>query len=171
MAIWESQLQTCREVLQKAGIQASQLTALGIANQRETTVVWERAGGKPVYNAIVWQDRRTEALCDQLRERGLAEPIRAKTGLVLDPYFSGTKLRWILDNVPGLRQRAAAGELAVAAGTRVAISLLAKNESAPRVTTNLSLSTLENAMKGAPPAFWHIRQWQMLPAAGGASRR
>ena len=112
MAIWESQLQTCREVLQKAGIQASQLTALGIANQRETTVVWERAGGKPVYNAIVWQDRRTEALCDQLRERGLAEPIRAKTGLVLDPYFSGTKLRWILDNVPGLRQRAAAGELA-----------------------------------------------------------
>ena len=112
MAIWESQLQTCREVLQKAGIQASQLTALGIANQRETTVVWERAGGKPVYNAIVWQDRRTEALCDQLRERGLAEPIRAKTGLVLDPYFSGTKLRWILDNVPGLRQRAAAGKLA-----------------------------------------------------------
>jgi glycerol kinase len=112
LAIWQSQLQTCRDVLQKAGIKASELTALGITNQRETTVVWERASGRPVYNAIVWQDRRTEALCDALRERGLAEPIRRKTGLVLDPYFSGTKLRWILDNVPGLRQRADAGELA-----------------------------------------------------------
>ncbi|RXZ32895.1 glycerol kinase [Oxalobacteraceae bacterium CAVE-383] len=112
LAIWQSQLQTCRDVLQRAGIKAGELTALGIANQRETTLVWERAGGRPVYNAIVWQDRRTEALCEQLRERGLADPIRRKTGLVLDPYFSGTKLRWILDNVPGLRQRAEAGELA-----------------------------------------------------------
>jgi glycerol kinase len=112
LAIWQSQLQTCRDVLRKAGVKAGELIALGITNQRETTVVWERASGRPVYNAIVWQDRRTEALCDELRERGLAEPIRRKTGLVLDPYFSGTKLRWILDNVPGLRQRAEAGELA-----------------------------------------------------------
>jgi glycerol kinase len=112
MAILQSQLQTCRDVLQRANIQASQLTALGITNQRETTVVWERGSGRPVYNAIVWQDRRTEALCKTLREEGRADAIQRKTGLVLDPYFSGTKLRWILDNAPGLRERAERGELA-----------------------------------------------------------
>ena len=112
MEIWRSQLATSREVLHKAGLTASDLGALGITNQRETTVVWDRATGEPVYNAIVWQDRRTEALCDSLREQGLAGAIHAKTGLVLDPYFSGTKLRWILDQVPGVRTRAMRGELA-----------------------------------------------------------
>jgi glycerol kinase len=111
MDLWHSQLQTAKKVLAQSGIQASELTALGITNQRETTVVWERATGKPVYNAVVWQDRRAEVVCAVLRERGLGEAIRKKTGLVLDPYFSGTKLRWILDNVAGLRERAERGEL------------------------------------------------------------
>lgn len=112
MDLWNSQLQTCRQVLAQAGIKATDLAGLGITNQRETTVVWDRATGKPVHNAIVWQDRRTEAICKDLRERGLTDPIQAKTGLVLDPYFSGTKLHWILDSVPGLRERARRGELA-----------------------------------------------------------
>lgn len=110
--LWRSQLATAREVLAKAGLRASDIAALGITNQRETTVVWERATGRPIFNAIVWQDRRTEALCQQLRTDGLADAIRAKTGLVLDPYFSATKLKWILDNVEGARARAARGELA-----------------------------------------------------------
>ncbi|TFI22407.1 FGGY family carbohydrate kinase, partial [Herbaspirillum sp. 3C11] len=112
MDLWSSQLQTCRQVLAQAGIKAADLAGLGITNQRETTVVWDRATGKPVHNAIVWQDRRTEAICAGLRERGLTDAIQAKTGLVLDPYFSGTKLHWILDTVPGLRERARRGELA-----------------------------------------------------------
>ncbi len=112
MDLWNSQLQTCRQVLAQAGIKAADLAGLGITNQRETTVVWDRATGKPVHNAIVWQDRRTEAICAGLRERGLTDAIQAKTGLVLDPYFSGTKLHWILDTVPGLRERARRGELA-----------------------------------------------------------
>ncbi|WUR12460.1 glycerol kinase GlpK [[Empedobacter] haloabium] len=110
--LWRSQLATAREVLAKAGLRAGDIAALGITNQRETTVVWERASGRPIFNAIVWQDRRTEALCERLRADGLADAIRAKTGLVLDPYFSATKLKWILDNVDGARERAARGELA-----------------------------------------------------------
>jgi len=110
--LWDSQLATGRAVLAKAGLRACDIAALGITNQRETTVVWERATGRPIFNAIVWQDRRTEALCQQLRGDGLAEPIRRKTGLVLDPYFSATKLKWILDHVDGARLRAQAGELA-----------------------------------------------------------
>lgn len=110
MEIWQSQLDTCRQVLQKANLSASEIAALGITNQRETTVVWERSTGRPIFNAIVWQDRRTEAICQQLRDR--AQQIQAKTGLILDPYFSGTKLRWILDHVPGSRERALRGELA-----------------------------------------------------------
>ena len=110
MEIWQSQLDTCRQVLQQASLSASDIAALGITNQRETTVVWERSSGRPIGNAIVWQDRRTEAICQQLR--GYAQQIQAKTGLILDPYFSGTKLRWILDQVPGARERALRGELA-----------------------------------------------------------
>ncbi|KAB8039260.1 glycerol kinase GlpK [Janthinobacterium aquaticum] len=112
LEIWDSQIATCREVMAKAGLAASALAALGMTNQRETTVVWDRATGEPVYNAIVWQDRRTEPLCSALREQGLAPAIASKTGLVLDPYFSGTKLRWILDNVAGVRARAERAELA-----------------------------------------------------------
>jgi glycerol kinase len=108
--IWDSQLGTARRVLQDVGIVADQLAAIGITNQRETTVVWDRDTGKPLYHAIVWQCRRTAPMCDRLRADGWADPIRAKTGLVLDAYFSGTKLAWLLDNVPGLRQKAEGGQ-------------------------------------------------------------
>lgn len=112
MEIWQSQFATCQQVLGKAGIQASEIAALGITNQRETTVLWDRKTGQPLYHAIVWQDRRTEAYCEQLRQQGYAERIQAKTGLILDPYFSATKLKWLLDEIPDARQRATAGELA-----------------------------------------------------------
>ena len=109
--IWATQVAVAGEAIARAGIHAGDVAAIGITNQRETTVVWDRASGRPVYNAIVWQDRRTAAACDALRARGLEERVAAKTGLVLDAYFSGTKLAWILDNVPGARARAEAGEL------------------------------------------------------------
>ena len=110
--IWRTQLATARDALAKAGIQASAVRAVGITNQRETTVVWNRATGLPIHHAIVWQDRRAEPTCVALRERGLTPTIQAKTGLLIDAYFSGTKLKWILDHVPGARQQAANGELA-----------------------------------------------------------
>ena len=109
--IFDTQAHVARDCLRQAGVQGHELAAAGITNQRETTVVWDRAGGAPVYNAIVWQDRRTANVCDRLRAEGKAEIIRQKTGLVLDAYFSGTKIGWILDNVPGARARAEAGEL------------------------------------------------------------
>lgn len=109
--IWETQLAVAREALEKASLSAADIAAIGITNQRETTVVWNRETGRPVCNAIVWQCRRTSDACDELKRRGLAEPIRAKTGLLIDAYFSGTKLRWILDNVKGAREDAAAGKL------------------------------------------------------------
>ena len=112
MEIWRTQLATAQEALAKAGIAAHQVHALGITNQRETTVVWQRKTGLPIHHAIVWQDRRAEPTCMALRERGLADTIQAKTGLLVDAYFSGTKLKWILDNVPGARQQAEHGELA-----------------------------------------------------------
>lgn len=106
-AIWQSQIAVAREVAEGASI-----AAIGITNQRETTVIWDRKTGEPIHNAIVWQDRRTSRFCDQLRAEGFDETIRAKTGLVTDAYFSGTKVKWLLDNVPGARERAQAGELA-----------------------------------------------------------
>ena len=112
LEIWRTQLATARDVLAKAGISAQQVHAIGITNQRETTVVWNRKTGQPIHKAIVWQDRRAEPACAALRDRGMAEPIRQKTGLLVDAYFSGTKLQWILDNVPDARTRAAHGELA-----------------------------------------------------------
>ena len=112
MVIWQTQLATAREALTKAGITARQVRAIGITNQRETTVVWNRRTGVPIHHAIVWQDRRAEPTCADLRARGLAAMVRAKTGLVIDAYFSGTKLRWLLDHVPGARAQAEAGELA-----------------------------------------------------------
>ena len=112
MEIWRSQLATAREVLVKAKLKPTDIHAIGITNQRETTVLWNRATGQPVHHAIVWQDRRAEPLCAQLREEGMTDTIREKTGLVIDAYFSGTKLRWLLDNVPGAREQAARGELA-----------------------------------------------------------
>src|SRR5579862_6322836 len=110
--IWATQAGVMAEALAKAGITGADVAAVGITNQRETTVLWERATGRPVANAIVWQDRRTAALCDELRSAGYAGLFARKTGLVLDAYFSGTKLKWLLDNVPDARRRAARGELA-----------------------------------------------------------
>ena len=109
--IWATQLGVAVEAMGKIGATAADIAAIGITNQRETTVVWDRATGEPMYNAIVWQCRRTSAYCDELKARGYAEAIRRKTGLVVDAYFSGPKIRWILDNVPGARRRAEAGEL------------------------------------------------------------
>ena len=110
--IWETQLKVMREVVEKAGINARQIDGIGITNQRETTVVWNRETGKPVCNAIVWQDRRTAGYCDELKEQGLEKTVAEKTGLVIDAYFSGTKIKWILDNVENARELAVAGKLA-----------------------------------------------------------
>jgi glycerol kinase len=110
--IWASQLRVARRALAQAELKAADIAALGIANQRETVIVWERKSGQPVHNAIVWQDRRTADACASLKRRGKTNAVRSKTGLVLDPYFSATKLAWLLDNVQGLRPRAERGELA-----------------------------------------------------------
>lgn len=112
LEIWESQLEVARKVLSDSGVSAKEVAAIGITNQRETTVVWDKATGHPIGNAIVWQDRRTASACDQLRANGKAGLIQQKTGLVLDAYFSATKIRWLLDNIPGARERAEKGELA-----------------------------------------------------------
>ncbi len=110
--IWESQLATAREALANAKLKALDIASIGITNQRETTVVWNRATGEPIHNAIVWQDRRAEPTCAELRARGLEPTFREKTGLIIDAYFAGTKLKWILDHVSGARVAAARGELA-----------------------------------------------------------
>ncbi|NLP18099.1 MAG: glycerol kinase GlpK [Firmicutes bacterium] len=111
LEIWSTQLETAQEALKKANAQPEQIAAIGITNQRETTVVWDKNTGEPVYNAIVWQCRRTAPICDDLKARGLADSIKDKTGLVVDAYFSGTKIAWILENVPGTREKAEKGDL------------------------------------------------------------
>ena len=109
--IFATQLEVAKQALSNIGAQPSDIAAIGITNQRETTIVWNKNTGRPVYNAIVWQCRRTAAYCDALKDQGLVDTIREKTGLVIDPYFSGTKIRWILENVPGAREQADRGEL------------------------------------------------------------
>jgi glycerol kinase len=110
--IWSSQVSVAAEAMSKAGIPPRDIAAIGITNQRETTLVWDRTTGEPIHNAIVWQDRRTAPVCDALRARGVEPLFREKTGLLLDPYFSGTKIQWILDHVPGAREKADKGALA-----------------------------------------------------------
>ena len=109
--IWLSQYTVASEAMAKLGAGAADIAAIGITNQRETTIVWDKSTGEPIYRAIVWRDRRTADFCDSLREKGLTDVFRIKTGLVIDPYFSATKIRWILDNVPGAREKAEAGQL------------------------------------------------------------
>ena len=109
--IWSSQLGVAVEAMAKLGIGADDIAAIGITNQRETTIVWDKSTGEPVSNAIVWQCRRTSEYCDTLKDKGLTDKFREKTGLIIDAYFSGTKLKWILDNVDGVRERAEKGEL------------------------------------------------------------
>ena len=108
--IWQTSLQTCRDVIAQLD-DSKKIAAIGITNQRETTIVWDRHTGEPVYRAIVWQDRRTADFCEQLKQAGHESMVSGKTGLLLDPYFSGTKLRWILENVSGARSKANNGDL------------------------------------------------------------
>ena len=110
--IWSTQAGVALEAITKAGIKSTDIAAIGITNQRETTVIWNKSTGKPVYNAIVWQDRRTADFCDQLKNEGHSQKISEKTGLIIDAYFSATKVRWILDNVEGARDLAERGDLA-----------------------------------------------------------
>ena len=112
MDIWDTTLATAKQAMTNANVSAADIAAIGITNQRETTVIWDRLTGQPIYNAIVWQDRRTAALCNQLKDQGLEATVTEKTGLLLDPYFSATKVAWILDNVDGARAKADRGELA-----------------------------------------------------------
>ncbi len=108
--IWSSMLGVAVEAMNKLNITPDQVAAIGITNQRETTIIWDKNTGEPVYHAIVWQCRRTSEYCDELKEKGLTEKFRQKTGLMIDAYFSGTKVKWILDNVPGAREKAEAGD-------------------------------------------------------------
>jgi len=110
--IWSTQKSVVHDVLEKQGVTAGDIAAIGITNQRETTLVWDKGTGLPIYNAIVWQDRRTAGFCDQLKNNGIDIMIKEKTGLVVDAYFSGSKIKWILDNVPGAREKAQQGKLA-----------------------------------------------------------
>ena len=109
--IFSTQLEVAQQAMRNIGAEAADIAAIGITNQRETTVVWNKHTGRPIHNAIVWQCRRTAPYCDQLRNEGLVDTIQAKTGLVIDPYFSGTKIRWLLENVPGAREQAEQGDL------------------------------------------------------------
>ncbi|MBN9616940.1 MAG: glycerol kinase [Acidobacteriales bacterium 59-55] len=142
--IWSSQSGVATEVLAAADLTERDIAAIGITNQRETTVLWDRATGEPVYNAIVWQDRRTAEFCDGLRERGDAPMIQAKTGLLPDAYFSGSKLNWLLENVPGARARAEAGKLAFGTVDSWLIWKLTQGERHVTDATNASRTMLFN---------------------------
>jgi glycerol kinase len=146
--ILTSQLSCAIEALGRVGARPRDLAAIGITNQRETVIVWERATGKPIYPAIVWQDRRTAAFCKELEERGLADTVAGKTGLVLDPYFSATKVRWILDNVSGARTRAERGELAFGTVDSWLIWHLTSGHKHVTDVTNASRTLLYNIVKG-----------------------
>jgi glycerol kinase len=142
--IWSTTLGVVREALDQARLDKHQIAAIGITNQRETTVVWDRANGKPIYNAIVWQDRRTADFCEALRQQGQEAGITARTGLLLDPYFSGTKISWILDNVAGARARAEQGELAFGTIDSFLIWRLTGGKSHATDATNASRTLLFN---------------------------
>ena len=149
MEILSSQLTCAVEALTRAGARPRDVAAIGITNQRETVIVWERATGKPIHPAIVWQDRRTAAQCEALRESGAGETVSAKTGLVIDPYFSATKVKWILDHVEGARTRAARGELAFGTVDSWLIWHLTSGKCHVTDVTNASRTMLYNVVKGA----------------------
>jgi glycerol kinase len=146
--IWSSQIGTAAEAVSRADVDVDQVAAIGITNQRETTIVWDRATGQPIHNAIVWQDRRTSGFCDQLREGGHAPTIQQKTGLIVDAYFSGTKVKWILDHVDGARERAAAGELAFGTVDSWLVWKLTRGEVHITDATNASRTLLYNIHEG-----------------------
>jgi len=145
--IWKTQLKVTLNVMVDAGVTPSSIAAIGITNQRETTVVWDRKTGEPVYNAIVWQDKRTASICEDLKSRGLEEYVRQNTGLVIDSYFSATKIRWILDQVPGAADRAARGELAFGTIDTWLIWNLTKGKNHVTDYSNASRSLLYNIKK------------------------
>ena len=146
--IWSSQYGVLAEVLAKANITTRDVAAIGITNQRETVIVWERASGRPIHPAIVWQDRRTAAYCDELKTRGLSQMVRERTGLVIDAYFSATKLKWILDQVPGARSKAQKGELAFGTVDAWLVWKLSGGRLHLTDTTNASRTMLFNIHKG-----------------------
>ncbi len=146
--IFRTQREVAREVLQHKGLAAKDVLAVGITNQRETTLLWDRQSGEPLHNAIVWQDRRTAPLCDELREAGAESLVRERTGLVIDPYFSGTKLAWLLDNVPGARARAERGELAFGTVDTWLVWQLTGNRTHVTDPTNASRTMLFNIHAG-----------------------
>ncbi|MEX0964853.1 MAG: glycerol kinase GlpK [Pseudohongiellaceae bacterium] len=150
MEIWQTTLDSCHAALESASIDAQQIRCIGITNQRETTIVWDRESGQPIYNAIVWQDRRTSAYCDSLKAQQLEETIQQKTGLLCDSYFSASKIRWILENVSGARQRAENGELAFGTVDCFLLWHLSKGRSHRTDATNASRTQLFNI---------HTQQW------------
>jgi glycerol kinase len=150
MEIWQGVVTVCREALVKANIEASQVASIGITNQRETTVIWDRASGKPIHNAIVWQDRRTADFCASLKKADCEESVASKTGLLLDPYFSATKIKWLLDSVEGARARAEAGELAFGTIDTWLLWQLTNGASHKTDATNASRTLLFNI---------HTQQW------------
>ena len=147
--LWRTTIDTCREAIATAGLEAGQITAIGITNQRETTLVWDANTGRPIHNAIVWQDRRTADHCRSLREAGHDRMIKEKTGLLADPYFSGTKLKWILDHVDGARDRARRGELLFGTVDSFLIWKLTKGAAHVTDATNAARTLLYDIHKGA----------------------
>jgi len=159
--IWSTTAGTCRAAIERAGLGADDIAAIGITNQRETTLVWDRSTGKAIYNAIVWQDRRTHETCQQLKAQGLEPKITHKTGLLLDPYFSSTKLKWILDNVEGARARAEAGELAFGTVDSFLIWHLTGGQAHVTDATNAARTMLYNIREGQWDA--DICEWLDIP--------
>ncbi|MDA7965187.1 glycerol kinase GlpK [Ruegeria sp.] len=146
--IWDSVLHVCREVMDSTGVTPDQIAGIGITNQRETTVVWDRTTGKPIHNAIVWQDRRTADICARLRQAGCEDDVTAQTGLLLDPYFSGTKVKWLLETVPGAREKAEAGELLFGTIDCFLIWRLTEGRSHATDATNAARTLLFDIHKG-----------------------
>ena len=146
--LWNTTLSTCRAAITKLGITVSEIAGIGITNQRETTVVWDKTTGKAIHNAIVWQDRRTAAICEALREAGHEDMVRNTTGLLLDPYFSGTKVKWILDTVEGARAKAAAGDLLFGTVDSFLIWRLTGGKSHLTDATNAARTLLYDIRKG-----------------------
>ncbi|PWS29098.1 glycerol kinase [Pedobacter yonginense] len=142
--IWSTQLSVAAEVIVKAGLTAKDINSIGITNQRETTVIWDRETGQPIYNAIVWQDRRTSTYCDEIKKQGLAKKIQEKTGLIIDSYFSATKAKWILENVEGAREKADAGKLAFGTVDSWLIWKLTNGQTHVTDVTNASRTMLYN---------------------------
>ena len=146
--IWQTSLDTAKQAVAQAGIKPDQIAAIGITNQRETTLLWDRATGEPIYNAIVWQDRRTADYCNNLKDQGHEAMVSAKTGLLLDPYFSATKIAWLLDNVEGARERAERGELAFGTMDSWLLWNLTEGQSHATDATNASRTMLYNIHQG-----------------------